>query len=168
MQKPFESLDLSSDYIVHDVTLFAHNHPTQPDKINAAVKAIETALKAFDLDAFALGGDSIGGSILVTSSRALLAEECAGHLILAQGVLTLSLPSVVGLPDNARVDIVNIGTYQMVTIAPAASDRIVTQGEITADGQAIMHNSIGASISLRKDVDGWVAVGATPYNTTGK
>ena len=46
MIQPLGSFDISPFYIVHDVVYFAHDHPTEPDTFNAAVKAIETALKA--------------------------------------------------------------------------------------------------------------------------
>jgi hypothetical protein len=60
--QPFASLDLTEQYIRHNVTLYAHDHPTQPDGINAAVKALETALKAFELPPrdWGLSGDGTG------------------------------------------------------------------------------------------------------------
>lgn len=47
--QPFADLDLTDQYIKHNVVLYAHDHPTEPDGINAGVKALESALKAFDL-----------------------------------------------------------------------------------------------------------------------
>lgn len=47
--QPFADLDLTNQYITHNVVLYAHDHPTEPDGINAGVKALEAALKAFDL-----------------------------------------------------------------------------------------------------------------------
>ena len=54
-QKPFETLDLTGKYIEHDVPLYCHGHPTEPDGMNAAVKEIESTLQAFDLDNYAVG-----------------------------------------------------------------------------------------------------------------
>lgn len=59
-QKPFETLDLSGKYIIHDVPIYCHNHPTHPDGMNACVKELEVWLKAFDLDDFDLGGGGTG------------------------------------------------------------------------------------------------------------
>lgn len=47
--QPFADLDLTEQYIKHNVVLYAHDHPTEPDGINAGVKALEAALQAFDL-----------------------------------------------------------------------------------------------------------------------
>lgn len=49
MSFPFATLDLLSKYIRHDVPIYCHDHPTQPDGMNACVKEIETRLKAFEL-----------------------------------------------------------------------------------------------------------------------
>jgi hypothetical protein len=49
MSFPFSTLDLLSKYIRHDVPIYCHDHPTQPDGMNACVKDIETRLKAFEL-----------------------------------------------------------------------------------------------------------------------
>lgn len=63
--KPFETLDISPHYIGHDTPIYAHAHPTQPDGINAGVKAIEAALQGFELPdlpapTYALTGDGTG------------------------------------------------------------------------------------------------------------
>ena len=93
-QKPFESLDLSSKYIIHDVPIYCHNHPTEEDGMNACVKEIEAELQAFDLDDYALGtGDMTkavydtdddgivdGAEQLNDSTNTVTAAEARSHL----------------------------------------------------------------------------------------
>jgi len=216
-QYPFGSLDLSDKYIVHDVTLYAHNHATQPDGINAAVKAIETALQAFDIDAYVTAGggsgdmeknvydtddsgivdgaeqlddgtntvtaaamrdhldnhpagDSVGGYVEISSSRALLASELEGHLILVTGVGTvLDLPDSTTLPDNARCDII-AGAATIVQLdsydnGKGGADNIMLPGSQLSDGAILQSTgTVGDCIRLRKGPAGWIAVQNTGFS----
>lgn len=188
MQKPFESLDLTSKYIIHDVPLYCHDHPTEPDGMNACVKEIETQLNALDLDTYPLSdgtntvtaaelrdhldnhpaGDTVGGYVDISSSRAVLASELEGHLLIGQAAITLTLPDVTTLPDNARCVIV-VGVAALLMITPydggkSGADRILLPGSELSDGASVESSgSIGDSLTLRKDSAGWIAVQNTGF-----
>jgi len=199
-QKPFGTLDLSDDYIIHDVTLYAHNHPTEPDGINAAVKSIETALKAFDLDDYAVGGGSGdmtkavydtddngivdgaeqlndgtntvsaadlrdhldnhpagGGLVTVSASRAVLAAECAGHILEATSSgVTITLPDVSTLPDNASVTLTCATGTSGFSYACSGSDAVFFPSYSTS---ASSKSSDGdySFVVLRKVSGGWLS-----------
>jgi len=207
-QLPFATLDLSGDYITHDVTLYAHGHATEPDGINAAVKNLETVLKAFDLDDYALGGagdmpkatydtdddgvvdaaealndgtntvtaaalrdhldnhpaggDLVGGLVTVSASRAVLAEECAGHLIEATAIgVTLTLPEVSTLPDNARLDIASSDGIPGFTAAASGSDMIYWEGHALSTFSS--SSDANAYLRLRKVTGGWLCLGSNGF-----
>jgi hypothetical protein len=173
-QKPFASLDLTDTYIVHDVTLFAHNHPTEPDSINAGVKALETALKAFDLDDYDLGGggggDTVGGYVNISTSRSILPDELQGHLLVCTNGAEIDLPSTATLPDNARCDIV-AGDASLIKVfthyaGKSDNDILLYLGGTTTNGFQSSTN-IGSFVSLRKYGQGWIALAASGFGVIG-
>ena len=46
--KVLATLDLTDKYMLHDVPVICHDHPTEVDNFNACAKAIEAALQAVD------------------------------------------------------------------------------------------------------------------------
>lgn len=77
MMKPFENLNISAHYLRHNVTYYAHGHATQPDGVNAAVKALESTLQAFDFDDYDIGGDA---AQITDGINTVTASEARSHL----------------------------------------------------------------------------------------
>jgi len=107
MMKPFEDLDLSALYLRHNITYYAHNHATQPDGINAAVKELETQLKAFDLDDYP--GSATNTVISVDTPVELTAAQCVpgSVVIIIAGSVAVTLPIYTLLPVGAEILVVD-------------------------------------------------------------
>jgi len=160
-QLPFATLDVSGDYITHDVVLYAHGHATEPDGINAAVKSIEAALQAFDLDDYDLGGgDTVGGLVTVATSRAARADECAGHVLeaTASGV-TFTLPDSSTLPDNARV-LLTCGTGSSGFAYACSGSDTVYFPQANTSYETYSASGDHSFLSLRKVSGGWLCIGS--------
>lgn len=72
--KILSSLDLSDKYIVHDVPVFCHNHPTEEDGMNACVKELESVLKDTDwakigsvqlMEIMEYNAEDVGGGVIM-------------------------------------------------------------------------------------------------------
>lgn len=138
---PFAELDLTDQYIRHNVVLYAHDHPTQPDGINAAVKAIESALQAFDLPDFPLQQPALRvlpAGVGAQGSRPA-SWEFTGRPFVFAARLRLIAPGVVfkaTMPSNQPIFqfmITDVGggvlrLYCMIGSTALADNAIVYQG----------------------------------------
>lgn len=90
MSKPFELLDLLDKYIRHNITYYAHGHATEPDGVNACVKAIEAELKAFELDNYAIPTLSDGANTVTAQAAREHLDDAVIHRQTDKPYLVLS------------------------------------------------------------------------------
>jgi hypothetical protein len=167
--QPFADLDLTDQYIKHNVVLYAHDHPTEPDGINAGVKAIETALKAFTLPprAYALSGDGTGalaeGSVTYNpwfESSGILILVVFSHFGLQNGSLLKVTNNTGAVQLDYGVDASTYGGYLTLGSTTYASDVqnlsdlpiVQSVGVVigSAHCQFFENNYVGASIPVSK------------------
>ena len=157
MSTPFATLDLLAKYIRHDVPIYCHDHPTQPDGMNACVKELESALQAFELpDAAA----EIDNPVMLGT---LQLRDNAGVFEISDDGATWNPVGGGGIP--AEIDNpVSMGTLQLrdnAGVFEMSGDAGETWAEIgSGGGGGVTWSDMGQGPSNTIRFGEWVAIGS--------